>query len=76
MHAPGMSDAQTPKKRLRMNERARMLIFEALRSAKLERCSIASEHKEAMKIYLDSWVVTRLELALEIIDGTGKGVKL
>jgi len=64
-----MDEARAPKKRLRMNEKARRLIVEALRSAKLERCGIADEHKEAMKIYLDSWVVTRLEVALEIIDG-------
>lgn len=57
------------KPRLRMNKTARTLIVEALRSAKLERCAVAEEHKEAMRIYLDSWVVGRLEHALEIIDG-------
>jgi hypothetical protein len=70
MHAAVMAKTS---KRLRMNVRARTLISEALRSAKLERCGIAAEHKEAMRIYLDSWVVTRLELALEIIDGAGNG---
>lgn len=58
-------------KKLKMNQRARKLIVEALGSARLERCAIGVEHQEAMRLYLDTWVAGRLEQALKIIDGEG-----
>jgi hypothetical protein len=55
--------------RLRMNRRILRLIEEATSSAKLERCSVDEEHQAAMRLYLDTWVVGRLEKAINDILG-------
>jgi hypothetical protein len=45
---------------------------EALRSARMESCSVDPVHKAAMKLYLDSWVVRPLESVLESIRAKSK----
>ncbi len=68
-----MSTTKKPRKRLRVTEKVRTLVYEAMRSARLDTCAVEPEHKAAMKLYLDSWVVARLELALSIMNGEESG---
>jgi len=61
--------ASKSKRRLRINQEAVRNLRAALKAAKRERCGSDQEHQEAMRIYLDTWVVAPLETALAIIEG-------
>lgn len=54
---------------LRMNQRILAKLEDALASAQLRQCAVAEEHQEAMRLYLESWVVGPLESALKDIRG-------
>lgn len=44
----------------------------AIEAAKLKRCGVEEEHQEAMKLYLDTWVVMRLEGIRRVLVGEQK----
>ena len=60
---------RTMPKRLRINQSVVYELRDALESARLTRCAVAQEHQDAMKLYLNTWVVRRIEYALEQITG-------
>jgi hypothetical protein len=60
---------QAKTKRIRINRKALRLIKDALASAKCERCGVDEKAQKAMRLYLDTWVVARLQFAVEIIEG-------
>lgn len=39
------------------------------KAAALERCSVDPKHKDAMKLYLDSWVVSQLDVLIDYLEG-------
>ncbi len=53
----------------RLPKKVRKAIEFALRRARCETCGVDSEAQEAMRIYLDSWVVAPLEHVLRWDDG-------
>jgi hypothetical protein len=55
--------------RLRIGYRTLATIKAALQAAELRNCAVADEHKSAMKLYLDTWVVRRLQTAIREIEG-------
>lgn len=55
--------------RLRIGYRTLAKIKAALRAAELRDCGVEDEHQHAMKIYLDTWVVRRLQTAIREIEG-------
>jgi hypothetical protein len=60
---------KSPK--LRANQRILNAIKFALQHAELgEYCAVEPEHQEAMRLYLQSWVVGPLKSAIEDMKGT------
>jgi hypothetical protein len=53
--------------KLRINNDIVRDLEAALASARLDSCAVKDEHKQAMKHYLDSWVVAYIEHALDSI---------
>lgn len=60
-------------KPLRVTQNILGALKRALRAAKRERCAVEPEHQEAMRLYLDSWVVTPLQAAIKGIEGKESG---
>lgn len=54
---------------LRANRDILGALKSALKAAKRERCGVDTEHQEAMRLYLDSWVVAPLEAAIAAMEG-------
>jgi hypothetical protein len=46
------------------------MLREALEAAKLTRCAVHEDAKSAMKSYLDTWVVSRLDEVIEAVEAT------
>lgn len=46
------------------------MLQEVLESARLTRCAVHDDAKAAMKSYLDTWVVSRLEEVIEAVKAT------
>jgi hypothetical protein len=60
-------------KRLRINAAAVRDLKAALAAARMEECAVADEHKQAFEIYLRTWVVGPLQMALDVIEGRRNG---
>ncbi len=57
----------TPK--LRANRRVLRALRQALHAAKMADCTVEEKHKEAMRLYLKTWVVGPLEDAIADMRG-------
>lgn len=53
---------------LYINQKQLDQLKEALSAAKLERCGVKQEHQDEMKLYLNTWVVGRIESVIEEIE--------
>lgn len=51
--------------RLRANRRIMERLEKALRAARLTNCAVEKSAQDAMKLYLDTWVVGPLDQAIE-----------
>lgn len=55
-----------------INQRQLEQLKEALSSARLENCGVKQEHQDEMKLYLNTWVVWRLESVIEELEARKK----
>ena len=46
------------------------MLKDALDAARLTRCAVHDDVKDAMKNYLDTWVVSRLNEVIEAVEAT------
>lgn len=71
MRAPLIADSNV-KLKLRANRRILRTLEQALKSARLDNCGIEEEHQEAMRLYLTTWVVGRIQSAIDDMMGKSK----
>jgi hypothetical protein len=66
----GTKSVRAPK--LRANQRILKALEEALSYAEMKNCSVDDVHKDAMRLYLQTWVMGPLKSAILDMKGIGK----